>query len=91
MKLLKLGIRFWITLTSIFSFLAGWILLAHAQKPDQANSPEAIITAPLPTLEPLSPLPDIDSDEDSFRNQPFFNSGPSFNSQPRPSFRTGGS
>ncbi len=37
MKLLKFGIRFWITITSVLSFLTGWIMLAHAPKPNQAR------------------------------------------------------
>lgn len=91
MKLLKIGIRFWITITSVLSFLMGWVMLAHAPKPNQAGSPSTTIVGPLPALEPLSPFPDFDSDEDSIQNRSFFNTGPSINSQFRPAFRTGGS
>jgi hypothetical protein len=93
MKILKLGLRFWITLTSIFSFLVGWILLAHAPKPtSNSNTSASPVVAPLPTLEPLQPL---GSDNSSLQNQQ-----PSFNFvQPqqqlqfrnRPAFSTGGS
>jgi hypothetical protein len=57
MKLFKLGLRLWMTLVSVFSFLLGWIFLAHAQKPAQpkSSSPAGSAT-PLPTLVPLSPL-----------------------------------
>jgi hypothetical protein len=91
MKLLKLGIRFWLTVTSVFSFLVGWVMLAHAPKPNQAGSASTNISASMPTLEPLRSLSDFDSDEDYFQSQPFFNVQPSPRSQFRPSFRTGGS
>jgi len=87
MKLLKFGLRFWITVTSIFSFVAGWIMLAHAPKPNQAD---ALVSsaAPLPTLEPLRPLSDFESDDNPSRSQPFFNFQPH---NQRPFFSTGGS
>ena len=57
MKLLKFGMRFWITLTSVFSFLVGWAMLAHAPKPVQAAAAQpSSSVAPLPTLAPLQPL-----------------------------------
>lgn len=91
MKLLKIGIRFWVTITSVLSFLTGWVMLAHAPKPNQASSAYTNISAPLPTLEPLRPLSDFGSDEDNFQNQPLFSVQPNTRSQFRPSFRTGGS
>ena len=91
MKLLKLGIRFWITVTSVVSFLTGWIMLAHAPKPVQASSASINNSASLPTLEPLRPLSDVGSDEDNVQNQPFFSGQPGVASQFRPAFRTGGS
>jgi hypothetical protein len=89
MKLLKIGIRFWITITSVLSFLMGWIMLAHAPKPNQTSSPATNIVAPLPTLQPLQPL--FSSDDDSLQNQPLFSQQPGLRSQFRPAFRTGGS
>jgi hypothetical protein len=89
MKLLKLGIRFWITLTSLLSFASGWIMLAHAPKPSQAEYSSAIAT----NLEPLPPLSDFNTGGNNFQSQPLFNVQP----QPRsffgfnPFFRTGGS
>ncbi len=91
MKLLKFGIRFWITITSVLSFLTGWIMLAHAPKPNQASSASTNISAPLPTLAPLNPLSGFDSDDNNFQNQPLFSVQPNTRSQFRPSFRTGGS
>lgn len=88
MKLLKYGIRFWITITSILSFLAGWILLAHAPKPAAVFSSSNVV-APLPTLEPLEPLSAFGSDANGFQNQPSFSLQPRM--QFRPTFRTGGS
>ena len=48
-------------LASTFSFLGGWVLLAHSLKPSQTSSPTsafsgsspAIALTPLPTLAPL--------------------------------------
>ena len=92
MKLLKIGIRFWITLTSVLSFLTGWVMLAHAPKPNQSNSASTNISATIPTLEPLPPLSNFGSDDNGFQNQqPLFSVQPSVRSQFRPSFKTGGS
>lgn len=91
MRLLKIGIRFWITLTSVLSFAMGWVMLAHAPKPNPVGSASTNMIAPLPALKPLNSLSDFDSDEDSFQAQSFFNTQPSINSQFRPAFRTGGS
>ena len=91
MKFLKIGIRFWLTLTSVVSFLTGWVMLAHAPKPVQASSTATDVATPLPTLEPLNPLSTFGSDEDNVQNQPLFGVQPSVRSQFRPGFRTGGS
>ena len=81
MKLLKFGIRTWITIASVLSFLAGWVMLVHAPKPAQL----AIFntTNTLPRLEPLPPL---GTDLSNFQNQTQF-----FQPQRRSFFRTGGS
>ena len=50
MKFFKLGLRFWITLGSVFSFLFGWAVLGHSLKPFQ---PVKVEVTPLPALEPL--------------------------------------
>ena len=89
MKLLKIGLRFWITITSMIAFITGWIMLAHAPKPVSASSSSSVNSV-IPTLEPLRPLSEFQgSDDDSFQSQPFFNS-PQRN-QARPFFSTGGS
>ncbi len=61
MKIFKFGIHLWIALTSVVSFLGGWIALAHSPKPMQAHaatySPSSQVTvAPLPTLVPIQGL-----------------------------------
>ncbi len=95
MRFLKLGLRLWITIASIFSFIVGWILLGHSPKPVQAaSSSQGSTFDPIPTLAPLPPL---NSDNgSSVQNQPFFFDSqsqpqPSFRSRPRPLFSTGGS
>jgi hypothetical protein len=92
MNLLKIGVRFWITITSVLSFLTGWVMLAHAPKPDQAKSLASNASVTVPTLEPLQPLSTFGSDDNGFQSQqPFFSVEPSTRSQFRPSFKTGGS
>lgn len=91
MKLLKLGIRFWITIASVVSFVGGWIMLVHSPKPYQGSSSNNNIT-PLPTLEPLQPLSNFGDDGNSFQNQPLFSVQPQTRSRSiNPFFRTGGS
>lgn len=90
MKLLKLGLRFWMTLTSLISFVTGWILLAQTPKITTSSSSTSTISTAVPTLEPIQPLSGFDSNEDNSQNQPSFNFQAPQN-QPRPSFRTGGS
>ena len=82
MKLIKFGIRTWITIASAFSFLAGWAMLVHAPKPAQLSTFTAANT--IPTLEPLQPL---GSDTNNFQNQPLFTVRP----RARSIFRTGAS
>lgn len=91
MKLLKLGLRFWITVSSLISFVGGWILLVHAPKPNQSTSLNNALSASAPTLEPLPPLNTVNGDDNNFSNQPFFNVQPNVRSQFSPRFRTGGS
>jgi len=67
MKPLKLGLRVWFTITSLVSFLAGWMLLSHAGKPtpliptssssDNTTTSDTISQlAPVPTLAPVPSL-----------------------------------
>lgn len=82
MKNLKSGLRLWITLTSVASFMLGWVMLVHAPKPPQFS-----INVSAPTLDPLPPL--FDSTSNNNQNQQFFSSQPRMRSNPF--FRTGGS
>lgn len=53
MKLWKIFIRIWLTLASVISFLVGWVVLAHAPKPNPfnpANVPAAPRLDPVPSL-----------------------------------------
>lgn len=80
MKLLKSGLRFWITTASVLSFVGGWIMLVHAPKPAQ------LFPDPAPTLEPLPPLFDLANNTSPSQSL--------FGFQPRQRnafFRTGGS
>lgn len=60
MRPMRVALRFWLAVSSVLSFLVGWMMLAHAPKPVQSGSPSASAPSaalvPLPTLEPLAPL-----------------------------------
>lgn len=91
MKILKFGLRFWITLTSAVTFVTGWIMLAHAPKPDQQSSLfSSISSSSVPTLEPLPPLSDFNANGNDLQSQSWFSFQPSPRTF-RPMFRTGGS
>ncbi len=54
MKIWKNIIRVWFTLVSLASFLVGWVVLAHAPKPNQFDPTD------LPDLPKLEPVPSIE-------------------------------
>jgi hypothetical protein len=54
MKLWKTLIRIWLTLASLISFLVGWVVLAHAPKPNQFNA------SSVPAAPKLDPVPSLD-------------------------------
>ena len=54
MKVWKNIIRAWFTLVSLASFLVGWVVLAHAPKPNQFDPTD------LPDLPKLEPVPSIE-------------------------------
>lgn len=100
MKLFKFGLRIWIMLTSVMSFLMGWIMIAHAPKPIQPGSSVSANVANIPTLAPLPNLDNgnIQNSGNLFQGSPFsvqpsvqqpFQSSNNFSSMP--AFRTGGS
>ena len=88
MKLLKFGLRFWIALTSVFSFMVGWVMIAHSPKPVQPSSVSSSASI-LPTLTPLRPL-DFNSNNNSSQSSPLVVQPPSSFAQ-APIFKTGGS
>ncbi len=84
MKIIKRGMRLWITIASVFSFFGGWILLAHANKPAPLQFTQPAISAPASN-------PSFQSNNSSFPSGGVsfpFQSQPTFS---RPILRTGGS
>ena len=59
MRFFKASLRTLIMMVSTFSFLGGWILLAHSLKPASSSSASAsslapgIAATPVPTMTPL--------------------------------------
>jgi hypothetical protein len=53
MKTYQKALRVWIAIASVFSFLGGWVLLAHSPKPVPPTNTNVINLAPLPTLPPI--------------------------------------
>ena len=79
MRFFKAILRTLIMLASTFSFLGGWILLAHSLKPTSSSSSSAlsasiiapgIAATPLPTLAPLQGL-DTQQQTQSVQQNPF--------------------
>ena len=66
MKFWKIVIRIWFTLASLASFLVGWVVLAHAPKPNQFNPSDI---SPMPKLDPV---PSLDQVMSSDQSQSFF-------------------
>jgi hypothetical protein len=71
MKIWKNIIRAWFTLASLGSFLIGWVVLAHAPKPNQFD-PSSV-----PSMPRLDPVPSIDQVMFSSDSQNFFGSNQS--------------
>lgn len=94
MKILKIGLRIWIGIISIFSFLLGWILFAHSAKPvsilnqtSQPSQPQPVIAS---QLQPIPTLPPLNDPQLSAQNiQPIPQQQPQMLFQPR--LRSGGS
>ena len=105
MKPLKLGLRVWFTITSLVSFLAGWMLLSHAGKPaplfpsgssagaGTTDTNNATVT--VPTLAPVPSLNDLLTSGSSNTGGSTLQSLPSLPSTTSnnflPTFRTRGS
>ena len=95
MRIVRFLLRLYIAVTSVFSFLVGWILFAHSPKPvSAAPAAAAAEVTPMPTLAPLPPL-DLSGSSlgDNSGSLPQFSvqSPPVGMFQPRSFFSTGGS
>ncbi len=97
MRFFKASLRTLIMLASTFSFLGGWILLAHSLKPTSnsslsASSISGIAATPLPTLAPL-PGMNVQQQAQSAQQNPFTIIAPVQQPQVQtmPVFRTSGS
>ena len=60
MKIYRKVLRYWIAIASVFSFLGGWIILAHSPKPVQTTTTQPA-NAQLTVLPTLAPLPAFNS------------------------------
>ena len=99
MKLVKLGLRIYIAVSTVIGFLVGWILLAHSGKPAamivaQAAGPDTQSVVQVPTPAPLPPIPSLSDLVGGAQIQPLpamsqIQVQPSTGFTPR--FRTGGS
>ena len=47
MKIIKNSMRLWITFASVISFLMGWVLLSHAEKPAPLQMNTPALSAPV--------------------------------------------
>ncbi len=84
MKIVKKGMRIWITITAVFSFLGGWVLFSHSPKPAPLQASQPAISAP--ASNPSFSVPNNNSQSGGFfvpQQNPTFN--------PSPRLRTGGS
>ncbi len=70
MKLWKNLIRIWLTLVSLASFLVGWVVIAHAPKPNQFKP----VSVSVPAMPKLDPVPSLDQvmNSDQSQTQNFF-------------------
>jgi hypothetical protein len=86
-KTFKNALRYWFAITSVLSFLGGWIILAHSPKPVQQTA--TVNAAPLLTLPPIQAFGDANNN-----GLGFFSPNTQSNPQPSTGFRrlrTGGS
>jgi hypothetical protein len=90
MKLVKKSLRVWLTIASVFTFLVGWVILAHSNKPAPLQIGQPAISSP------ASNLPSTGNTNNSFSQNsssggffPFTSQLQSRSFSPR--MRTGGS
>jgi hypothetical protein len=61
MKPLKFGLRVWITVVSVISFIGGWIFLSHAGKPAPLFPAQPVNSQAPGAIPTLPPVPSLDS------------------------------
>jgi len=103
MKLFRKILRYWIGIASVFSFLGGWVILAHSPKPvhlQPATGLQPTGLPALPSLPPIQPYSATTSSGLTFFSTPVPTNPPATNIQPIqpiqpfqniPILRTGGS
>jgi hypothetical protein len=90
MKLFRKALRYWMAIASVFSFLFGWVILAHSPKPvaqQTATSQSSSVLSNLPPIQAFGS--NVNTNGPTF----FSNTAPA-NSQPSagfPRLRTRGS
>jgi hypothetical protein len=51
MKVFRKALRYWIAIASVFTFLGGWVILAHSPKPVQPVSTQSAVLQNLPPIQ----------------------------------------
>jgi hypothetical protein len=93
MKPYKNFLRYWLAITSVLSFVGGWIIFAHSPKPVQPTTAKGTNSlAPLPTLPPIQTFGNTNNNNNNGLGG-LFSSGSNNNQQGLgfPVMRTGGS
>jgi hypothetical protein len=60
MSFIKTSLRSIIAVTSVLSFLGGWALFSHSQKPAGSTNTQAAASSVVNPLPTLAPLPTLD-------------------------------
>ncbi|NJD60493.1 MAG: hypothetical protein C3F13_03360 [Anaerolineales bacterium] len=84
MKIVKKGLRVYFTIAALFSFIGGYILLSHSNKPAPLQINQPVISSPTTNSASRSFNQNAPSNGFQFLNQNKFNSF-------SPRLRTGGS
>ncbi|MCA9937640.1 MAG: hypothetical protein KC418_03290 [Anaerolineales bacterium] len=75
-KLTKILLRLWISLMSVATFVAGWAMLSHAQKPAPLTptAPAQTTTNTTINMPELAPIPSLEElvGSNETANQPVF-------------------
>ncbi len=59
MKRMKLALHIWIAVTSVLSFVGGWVVFSHSTRP--AVLIPSLATTSAQTASALAPIPSLDS------------------------------